>query len=29
MLPEKDSVLEKPPHFDPNNIILCFLVPTC
>ena len=24
MLPEKDSVLEKPPHFDPNNIILCF-----
>jgi hypothetical protein len=24
MLTEKDSVLEKPPHFDPNNIILCF-----
>jgi DHA2 family multidrug resistance protein len=24
MLSEKDSVLEKPPHFDPNNILLCF-----
>jgi hypothetical protein len=23
MLPEKDSVLEKPPHFDPNNILVC------
>jgi hypothetical protein len=21
MLPEKDSILEKPPHFDPNNIV--------
>jgi hypothetical protein len=23
MLPEKDSVLEKSPHFYPNNIIVC------
>jgi hypothetical protein len=28
MLPEKDSVLEKPPDFDSNNIILCSLIPT-
>ena len=28
MLPKKDSVLEKPPHFDPNDIILCSLVHT-
>jgi hypothetical protein len=25
MLPEKDSVLEKPPHFDPDNIILALM----
>jgi hypothetical protein len=29
MLPDKDSVLEKTPHFDLNNIILCSLVPMC